>query len=454
MYIKKIELDNVRCFDHVEIDLSDCKKGTSILIAGNNGIGKSSILRAIAMGLCDRDSSASLLRELEGNFIRKDATKSGSRGRKRAHITIELQGRSNQIWKIKTSVTEWQKLIIERVDQEYLPPNGRSYTEDFDSFSNFWENLFVVGYGAGLRTTATAKFSDYFTPDAVYSLFKYDAPLQDPEMAWRRLRAASKNPKNKTTPQEVDVMVKNILAHVLDINRNDVNLYPNGIYISDGHKAIALDSLGDGHQSIIKIALDILLWYLLNINYDINDEGESRKWKAVPLDEKGSPVIRGIVIIDEVEQHLHPKLQRQVIKRLQDKFPYVQFILTTHSPLCVSGTADVRKNGNDTYKVYSLMRDSQQDKVDLVPKNTPKGLRADQILVDYFELSSTLNVTLETIVDEYRTLTAIEFDRKLTSKEKKRLGEVIRLIEKESIAVSEREDDRRIERELLKEIQR
>ena len=73
MYITKIRLRDVRCFEEAEIDLSDCKPGTSVLIAGNNGLGKSAILRAIAMGLCDRDSAASLLRELEGNFIRKQA---------------------------------------------------------------------------------------------------------------------------------------------------------------------------------------------------------------------------------------------------------------------------------------------------------------------------------------------------------------------------------------------
>lgn len=89
MYITKVRLEDVRCFEEAVIDLSEHELGTSVLIAGNNGIGKSAILRAIAMGLCDRDSAASLLRELEGNYIRKQAKKSGKKGKKRATIEID-----------------------------------------------------------------------------------------------------------------------------------------------------------------------------------------------------------------------------------------------------------------------------------------------------------------------------------------------------------------------------
>lgn len=83
MYITKVRLTDVRCFEDAELDLSDCKPGTSALIAGNNGTGKSAILRAIAMGLCDRDSAASLLRELEGYFIRKQAEEKKSQKKRR-----------------------------------------------------------------------------------------------------------------------------------------------------------------------------------------------------------------------------------------------------------------------------------------------------------------------------------------------------------------------------------
>lgn len=427
MYITKVRLKDVRCFEETVIDLSDCKPGTSILIAGNNGIGKSTILRAIAMGLCDRDSAASLLRELEGNFIRKLAkNKKGSKeeGKKDAEIEIWLEDDKHKQWKIKTIVTEWKQLIIERVRQEY---DGSETEEAFVKFSDFWEKLFVAAYGAGLRTTATAKFADYFAPDAVYSLFKYDTPLQDPETAWWRLRSAAEkeNTKNKAHRKRslskhgratrIDEMVKGVLRYVLDLADDaDITLEPDGIYVKEDDEMKALEALGDGHKSLIKLTLDILVWYLLKLNYSDN-KGEERNWDSIPIDTAGRPDISGIIIIDEVEQHLHPKLQRQILKRLYKKFPNVQFIMTTHSPLCVSGTADVIEDKEEKYKVFSVFK-PEKGKVRVEPKPVPYGLTADQILVDYFELPTTLNVTLE---DDYKRLRELLLNERRNNTEEK-----------------------------------
>jgi hypothetical protein len=398
MYIQKISLRDVRCFQNVEIDLSDAKPGTSILIAGNNGIGKSAILRAIAMGLCDRDSSASLLRELEGAFIR-DGARIGAGGETKAEIKIALAGSSKRVWEIKTSVREWNNQIIERVRQEYKVDGKRygrgklSEDEHFRRFSSFWSDLFVVGYGAGLRTTSTAKYTDYFAPDALYPLFKYDTPLQDPELAWHRLLAAEQSAsKNRRKRSEVDKTVRDLLRYVLDLDDEaDISLEPDGIFVTENDERKVLDELGDGHRALVKITLDILVWYLLRLNYSEN-KGEGRRWRPLPLD-KGRPRISGIVIIDEIEQHLHPKLQRQIIKRLNEKFPKVQFIITTHSPLCVSGTADIDNEKQPGYRIFSLSKTGGAVGIERRP--IPQGLTADQILVDYFKLPTTLNVSLQ-----------------------------------------------------------
>jgi predicted ATP-binding protein involved in virulence len=52
--------------------------------------------------------------------------------------------------------------------------------------------------------------------------------------------------------------------------------------------------------------------------------------------------IRGIMLIDEVEQHLHPRWQLRVMELLKHAFPKVQFIATTHSPLVISGCEKCR----------------------------------------------------------------------------------------------------------------
>jgi ABC-type sulfate/molybdate transport systems ATPase subunit len=72
MYISKIVLENVRCFERIEVDL---KSGASakkwLVVLGDNGVGKTTLLRCIAMGLCDRTSAGALLRDTNGETIRK-----------------------------------------------------------------------------------------------------------------------------------------------------------------------------------------------------------------------------------------------------------------------------------------------------------------------------------------------------------------------------------------------
>ena len=54
LYVRKLTLKNIRCFEHLEIEFEE---GKSIVIIGDNGDGKSTVLRALAMGLCDQSSA-------------------------------------------------------------------------------------------------------------------------------------------------------------------------------------------------------------------------------------------------------------------------------------------------------------------------------------------------------------------------------------------------------------
>ena len=62
--------------------------------------------------------------------------------------------------------------------------------------------------------------------------------------------------------------------------------------------------------------------------------------------------IEGIVVIDEIELHLHSKLQREVLPKLLKLFPKVQFVITTHSPLFLLGMDE--EYGKDGYYIYQM----------------------------------------------------------------------------------------------------
>jgi predicted ATP-binding protein involved in virulence len=79
----------------------------------------------------------------------------------------------------------------------------------------------------------------------------------------------------------------------------------------------------------------------------------------------------GIVLIDEVDMHLHPSWQRKIIERLTTTFPNCQFVLTTHSPLVISETKDVL--------VYSL------DDGELTQEKSQYGQDANSVLLEVMD---------------------------------------------------------------------
>ena len=71
MYISRIRLRNIRCIDNLEIDLrSRATTNSALLLLGNNGVGKSTILKSIALGLCDRGGASGLLTDMYGNLLK------------------------------------------------------------------------------------------------------------------------------------------------------------------------------------------------------------------------------------------------------------------------------------------------------------------------------------------------------------------------------------------------
>jgi predicted ATP-binding protein involved in virulence len=104
----------------------------------------------------------------------------------------------------------------------------------------------------------------------------------------------------------------------MEIRYNDGNVY---FHYIDGRTAAA-DLLSDGYRRLINIVMDIAFRSaLLN--------------KAMYGDQSYKHT-NGTVIIDEIDEHLHPALQVCILKALQMTFPKIQFIVSTHSPLVIS----------------------------------------------------------------------------------------------------------------------
>ena len=334
MYITKVRLKNVRCFEDAEIDFG--KPGSSLVICGDNGSGKTSVLRSIALGLCDHISAGALLRDLPGDFIRK--APDSSRADRNAVIAIDLVSESG---KDKCRITTTLKTRPD-VGFEWVETGTTKNGTRLKEYQFPWQNIFVTAYGAGLRTNGSKDYVQYLAPDAVYSLFDYSYPLHNPELAWRRLVEVGKNKK------QIERLIIDTLKDILSLDKkeSEISLEENGIFIESSWGKQELDALGDGYRALVTLTLDILAWQLLAKNHELIIEtyeskrklkGSKQTWKAI-TDFK---TLRGIVIIDEIEKHLHPNLQMRVLKTLRTHFTKMQFIVTTHSPLVISSMGDV-----------------------------------------------------------------------------------------------------------------
>ena len=301
MKVTRLRLQNIRCFEDLDIDLG----GKSALLVGDNGDGKSTVLRSLAMGLCDDSSASALFRDLYGESVR-DGEDSGT-------ITVELRGRSGQF----RTVTEIEALsAFERVDQRLFGITDSQELRRINQAQFPWHEIFATGYGPGVRVRGTTDYDYYLAVDALYPLFVYDRPLQNPELVMRRLVA----PRGKNHDSAAILTeLKSLLGRILQLDSGDcIELKREGISVETGHGSHPLSSLGDGYQTVITIVLDLVSWWYLRKASEFTN-------------------IEGVVLIDEVEQHLHPRWQRNIVALLTQSFPSVQFLATTHSPLVASG---------------------------------------------------------------------------------------------------------------------
>lgn len=141
---------------------------------------------------------------------------------------------------------------------------------------------------------------------------------------------------------------------------------------------VPLHHLSDGYQTVIALAVDIMAGL---------PEQE--------MDYRSSP---GIVLLDELGTHLHPRWRMVIVESLRNAFSSMQFIATTHEPLCLRGLREgeiavMRRNGDDVGVLTDLP--------------SPDKLRIDQLLTSpFFGLHTTIDPEIDRRFQEYYDLLA------------------------------------------------
>ena len=388
MKIVKLKLENIKCFREIYIPFKDNGEIKNwSLIAGDNGQGKTTILRSIAVGLCDKEGASALLAELHGGFLR------GNQERGSIEICLEDKGKK---FTVKTQIESDRR--NESISQEIYQGDciGKEDGVLINGGFKEREDIFAVAYGSGRSITGTESYEEYALVDSVYNLFNYEPGLQNAELGASRVKINAADQWEK---------LHGLLKKILMFKSGDkITLSKRGLYIKNTQWGeVSFNALSDGYKSLTSVILDFLSWKLLSKeNLKLND-------------------LSGIFIIDEIEQHLHPRWQRSIISILSRQFPKVQFICSTHTPICTLGLSDL-KCSSQLIKVAYVNGHSEAEVFDL--KEDFKGYRSDQILTSkIFGLPETRSLSIEEKLEEYSRIYLKEEEGR-TEEEKKKFDQI------------------------------
>ena len=349
LHLHSISLKNIRCFEKLELSLEEGNDW--LMVLGDNASGKSTLLKSVALGLCNESEATSLLSIGGGKFIRYKE--------KEGEIKLTLKEK-NKYYTILTT--------IERDDSNGEVVRKKTTPKHFP-----WNDVFVCAYGTHRSSQAFASYERYSSMEAVRTLFDYSAPLQNPELILLR--------RDKATRKKLEQALLKIL--MLDVESNEVFHSQSGVEVNGPWGKLPFQVLSDGYRTTSQWVLDFIGWLIYaNRLADFPDFG-------------------GILIIDEIELHLHPQWQRYLVQRIRSQFPKVQVISTTHTPLVASGVVDLKSSQMIRFKL------EEDGAVNVFPiqKESLDGLSADQVLATIaFEVHSTQNPDSEGNMERFVAL--------------------------------------------------
>jgi hypothetical protein len=256
----------------------------------------------------------------------------------------------------------------------------------------------VCGYGphrrmTGSATSLTEKIGDDSRAARCLTLFYEQAALVSAEQWLIRMHHTWRDSRLKSDQLRLAAVKRMLNDGLLHGGVRLAKITPERVFFSTPFgKTVPMSDLSDGYRTMLALALDLLR----HVDYGF---GLDRVLKT----KNGRPYVSatGIVLIDEIDSHLHPTWQRLVGEWLHTCFPRMQFIVATHSPLIPTL---VGKNEGMVVRLKAQTRRGVQVVVPEVDVGT-SGLTADQMLTGpNFGLSSTRDLATENAMRQARSL--------------------------------------------------
>ena len=332
--ISKVEINNFKAIRELSIELNPSGKdrASCLTILGENATGKTSLLQAIALNLMSEEERSRLRLEPE-DFLSREPNTWDFVGDRECHVRVYLTDGS--------------------VRSLSIDPQVRSMVGEHRSAT------VVHAYGAH-RTFG--KTWHRYTQKTSETLFRSSVALGNPT-GWL----------TSLTNREFDAVARALrdllmLADSDEVFRGD----SKELFIRANGRVSPVNQLSEGYKAVFSMVMDsmrslVKTWGNLEDAY-------------------------GIVLVDEIEANLHPRWKLRIMASLRSALPNVQFISTTHDPLCLRGLG----------KGEVMVLVSEQDGDISAVENLPdvRLLRAEQLLTsDFFGLSSTADPLTQSQID-------------------------------------------------------
>ena len=369
---REIRLDNYRCFDELRLPLEE---DTTVLFAENGG-GKTALLTALAMGLAAFQMGAPKTLKLDA-------------GRDPRMRTLDEKGRREPVGPCEVAWTaDVGELESVTWTTAVQPAPGRA-TKRLQALFEALERVRVPGarwplfawygvdrlgrlHGRRRKVERTADRWEAYASALDPNLD--EAPLlqwlQD-ETVGDMVRRQHDEPERFFHTAVMEATVR-ATPGVTDAWYDPAKQGPM-VRFEDGHAA-PWSELSDGYHVFIALVADVARRAVMLNQFDGADAPAR---------------VEGVVLIDEIDLHLHPRWQREALPRLRDVFPKLQFVVTTHSPQVLSSVENrhVRRLIDGRLQAHSVFVEGRDTNAILreymhTEDRDPDGVRALQELHD------------------------------------------------------------------------
>ena len=429
MYISRVRLGNIRGFSgrrNVDLTLTrpDGSHAGWTVLAGRNGSGKTSLLQAIALTVGGPRLAPNLIPDFRTwmtvgvqeswtalQLLTAPEDFQPANGERAKDLEVRMDWEVDRDRETSRPGSQPGLSGSIRINQLGVVMPGHSAASPWQADPIGW---FCAAYGpfrrlVGGSTEAQRLMSTPGTAARLASLFYEDASLTE-GVQWlidKHLRALEgKKWADDLGKTAIQIMADGLLPDDYEVSEVD----SDGLWvISRGHR-FPLREMSDGYRSTAALVVDLIKQFhdcYGDLHFEVRD---------------GVPMVTapGVVIIDEVDSHLHVSWQRQIGTWMKTHFPNVQFIVTTHSPyICQAADPGglIRLPGPSEDEPPRVVDQDLYDRVvygsgddavlsELFGLETPYSERAEELRTELvpIEISVLAGEASEADVERYRKL--------------------------------------------------